>query len=615
MITRSCIERIRNSVDIYDVVSQYVVLKKCGANWRGLSPFNQEKTPSFFVMPAKKVFRCFSSGNAGDVFRFIQLVENVSFGEAVEMIAAKFGMPLEFEVTQKKQEDRPYSRKSLFDIHDLVCREFVKNFSSNTKDAKKVREYWVNERKFSLEVANDNCIGFADHDGRALIKKLLDAGFAFDAIKGSGVFFYKDGETDPYRGLMRFRSRLTIPIRDIQGRIIGFSARVVDGVTPEDDSFGAKYVNSSETDIFHKGSILFGLDHARQSIASDGDVWLVEGQFDVFRCWSNGLHNVVAPQGTSVTDVQLGVIGRYTRRLNCMLDGDDAGLKAAERMLPLAIRAGIDVSFYVIPDGHDPDSFFREDFEKKFRIIRNRGVSGIEFLVNRLLNGVEKLTVQSKVAALSKIYDVIAEADSSVAREGYLDELSGYSGLDRHALEQDFSKFISNKKFVDIRPAVQEVGKNRDDSIKIDSAEERLLAVVLSDMKIACAVSNLIDQDFFYKIQTDAGKLLLKILNEVHEGMWIGTSSLDNVDLFSDVEKNLAYTLIADEDDDADKLEIANMCLRKLYCDFIKCELGKINDEMKKISIDDNESMRRLQSFKMDLRGMLKTPPQVLVEK
>ena len=223
--------------------------------------------------------------------------------------------------------------------------------------------------------------------------------------------------------------------------------------------------------------------------------------------------------------------------------------------------------------------------------------------------------MQSKVAALSKIYDVIAEADSSVAREGYLDELSGYSGLDRHALEQDFSKFISNKKFVDIRPAVQEVGKNRDDSIKIDSAEERLLAVVLSDMKIACAVSNLIDQDFFYKIQTDAGKLLLKILNEVHEGMWIGTSSLDNVDLFSDVEKNLAYTLIADEDDDADKLEIANMCLRKLYCDFIKCELGKINDEMKKISIDDNESMRRLQSFKMDLRGMLKTPPQVLVEK
>ncbi|MDR2776505.1 MAG: DNA primase [Puniceicoccales bacterium] len=609
MITRDCLDKIKNSVDIYDVVSPYATLKRCGVNWRGLSPFNQEKTPSFFVMPAKKMFRCFSSGNAGDVFRFIQLKENVSFIDAVEMIAERFNIPLEFEKSATF-EPKPYAKKTLFDLHDLVCDFFVKNFHADNIWGEKIRQYWVEDRKFSLDVARENGIGLAGNNDRVLIEKILQAGYSLDAIKASGIFYAKENETDPRGFIGRFNSRLTIPIRNTQGKIVGFSARFVDGIGQQSNFADAKYINSPATEIFQKGSILFGLDRARKYLEQNDAFWMVEGQFDAMRCWDNGLNTTIAPQGTAVTDAQLVTLRRYSVHLNCMLDGDNAGLKAAERLLAMAIAAGLDVRFFILPEGQDPDSYFREDFENRFRGLQRSSMTGIEFLANRWF--VKKnITAQEKVETLRRIYEIISIAESSIVQKSYLDELSMAADLDRHAILQDFKSFLQKKPFVGNSKIV--AGETREMSHeKLSSAESQLLAIVLSNDRIAKRMLDFYEQPFLQNLTSHEGKVLLKVLNEIKEYMWEGIAKLEESPLFSNDEKNLIYFLLADFDEDCEHLATANLCLHKLHSNFIREEINKVNDSFRKFSLDQSDSIRTLQECRLNLRKMLKHPPQIV---
>ncbi|MDR1173690.1 MAG: DNA primase [Puniceicoccales bacterium] len=609
MITRDCLDKIKNSVDIYDVVSPYVTLKRCGVNWRGLSPFNQEKTPSFFVMPAKKMFRCFSSGNAGDIFRFIQLKENVSFGDAVEMIAERFNIPLEFEKSATL-ETKPYAKKTLFDLHGLVCDFFVKNFHAANVCGEKIRQYWVENRKFSLDVAKENGIGFAGNDDRALVGKIRQAGYSLDAIKASGIFYAKENETDPHRFMGRFNSRLTIPIRNTQGKIVGFSARFIDGMGQQNNFADAKYINSPATEIFQKGSILFGLDRARQYLEPNGPFWMVEGQFDAMRCWDNGINTAIAPQGTAITDAQLSTLRRYSVHLNCMLDGDNAGLKAAERLLTMAITAGLDVKFFILPEGQDPDSYFCEDFENRFQGLQRSGMTGIEFLANRWL-AKKNITAQEKVETLRRIYEIISIAESSIVQKSYLDELSMVANLDRHAIFQDFKSFLQKKPFVGNSKVVTDETQKMPQG-KLSTAESQLLAIVLSNDRIAKQILDLYEQPFLQNLTSREGKVLLKILNEIKEYMWEGIAKLEGSPLFSDDEKNLIYFSLADFDEDCEHLAIANLCLRKLHSNFIKEEINKVNDNFRKISLDESDSIKTLQECRLNLRKMLEHPPQIV---
>ncbi|MDR1401389.1 MAG: DNA primase [Puniceicoccales bacterium] len=607
MIARSCIEKIKNSVDIYDVVAPYVPLKRCGANWKGLSPFNHEKTPSFFVMPAKKIFRCFSSGHAGDIFNFVQLQENVSFADAVEMIANRFNIPLEFEQSANF-EKRPYSKKTLFDLHALVCDFFVENFHAENAAGEKIRQYWTGGRKFSLDVARENGIGFGGDDDRLLIQKILGAKFSMDAIKASGIFYCKDGETNPHRCKSRFNSRLTIPIHDIQGRVVGFSARFIEGISRSDDFSDAKYINSPETDLFHKGGLLFGLDRARQYLEPNDAFWIVEGQFDAMRCWDNGINTAVAPQGTAITDAQLSALHRYTVRVNCMLDGDAAGLKAAERMLPMAMAAGLDVKFFILPQGSDPDSYFCEDFENRFKLLQQSGMTGVQFLVKRFLG--KGKAAQEKAEALKRIYEVISVTESSVALENYLDEVAAEASLDRYALSQDFKSFSARQKFTAAPRAAMGMA-NANSPQKLSSAEGQLLPIILLDDKIAEGVAKFFDQSFLQNLHSNEGKVLLKVLNEIRNDSWEGMSAQSERELFSSEEIKLAYSLIADFDEECERIATVNVCLKKLHSNFVKGEIDGINEKLREISLDETGMIRTLQEYRLSLRKMLRHPPQI----
>jgi DNA primase len=560
-------------------------------------------------MPAKRMFRCFSSGNAGDVFRFVQLRENVSFAEAVEMVASRFNIPVEYEKTLACKV-RPYGRKSLLDLQELACEFFVENFRSFGENGEKIRRYWTEKRKFSLQAAGENGIGFGGYDGRILMKKMLDAKFPFAAIVASGIFSCKENETDPHRCISRLNSRLTIPIHDIQGRIVGFSARFIDGISHPSDFPGAKYVNSPDTDIFHKGSLLFGLHRARQCLAPNGEIWMVEGQFDAMRCWENGINTAIAPQGTAITPAQLSILRRYTVHLNCMLDADSAGEKAAERMLPMAIAAGLDVKIFPLAGGSDPDSYFSEDFANRFRALESRAMTAMEFLLSRFLPNGNSTPPQEKADALVRIWEVISMAESSIAREGYLDELSSLAGLDRHSVVQDFKSFATKKNFY-APPSQVKRGGRENESKKISSAEGQLLAAILVNGGVAVTLSNALDQPFLQNLSSPEGKVLLKVLNEIVNDGWEGMSVLDNGQLFSDGERNAAYAVVADLEEGCDPVVAASMCLGRLYSDFVKNEIEKINGEIRKISLDEGDAMRTLQENRLSLRKMLRHPPQI----
>ncbi|MDR1255617.1 MAG: DNA primase [Puniceicoccales bacterium] len=607
MIARECLEHMKEAVDICDVISPYVNLKKCGANWRGLSPFNSEKTPSFFVMPARKMFRCFSSGNAGDIFRFIQLKENVSFCEAAEIIANRFNIPLKFDSRSHGDQPAEFSKKDLFTINELANVFFTKSFHGNDAAGQKIRHYWTEVRQFSLETANRQGIGLCKNDEKCLIDALVRHKLPIAAIKQSGLFYAKD-EDDVATYRLRFRFRLTMPIRDIQGRIVGFSARIVEGLPAE--MLDAKYVNSPETPIFRKSNILFGLHEARLHIGAAEQFWLVEGPFDVFRCWEAGMLTAIAPQGTAIGDAQLSTLRRYSPNLNCLLDGDDAGLRAADRLLPMAMAAGLEAKFYVLPKGEDPDSFFKKQ-GKNIALFLESGISAMEFAAKRYFPDAAKMSSQNKADALQKVYEIIASSDSSIVHESLLDEVSRIGNFDRRALAQDFATFYQRKKFNSPLPIKSSIESNNVAVRKLDSAESQLLAIILSDVQLGKKIAAVLDVELVDADASPEAAILVKILSEIAENLWEGMEALNNSATFSEEEKNIAYSVLADFNCEGDPQTFANLSFSTLHSRFIKKKINELNEKISKISLDEKEMLRNLQRDKMYLRGKLLRPPWI----
>jgi DNA primase len=293
-----------------------------------------------------------------------------------------------------------------------------------------------------------------------------------------------------------------------------------------------------------------------------------------------------------------------------MLDGDRAGSKAAERMLPMAMAAGLDVKFFPLPDGSDPDSHLRENFTDRLRSLEESAMTAMEFLVWRFLGDGKKLSGQAKAEALARIYEVISMADSSVARESYLDELAAASALDRRAIGHDFKTFTTKQKFTAAPPTLP-AANGQDRPKKLSSAEGQLLAIVLADDAVAAKVAPLVDGEFFQNLSSAEGRTLLKVLNEVREGMWDGMGTLECSENFSDEERNVAYALFADWDGDCDRIATANACLKKLHENFVREAIGKINEKIREISLDEGATIRTLQARRLGLREMLKLPPRL----
>ena len=365
VIKPSCIRDLKLRVNIADVVSRVVTLRKAGAGrLKGLCPFHNEKTPSFHVDGDKGYYKCFGCGKAGDAITFVRETEQLNFSEAIEALGKRFGIPIEYEEGSggPSREERSL-RQEIFDLHDVAAEHFFQAFKARDAAGEYMRALWTDKRRFPMEIADEFKIGAVDADGSGLGGALLRRKFSEEALRRCGLFFIYDDAAITLHALRpRFRGRLMIPIRDHQGRVVAFTARQTE-LTPQDDpAREAKYVNSPETPIFTKGNLLFNLDRARTAVGDGKPFVLVEGQLDALRCWSVGLKTAIAPQGTSITESQLVLLRRYHTQVECFFDSDSAGQKAALRFLPMALKAGLEVRFLAAAgDGKvDPDLLFLE---------------------------------------------------------------------------------------------------------------------------------------------------------------------------------------------------------------------------------------------------------------
>ncbi len=299
------VNELKDKIDLYDLVSPYVQLKKSGSSWVGLSPFSQEKTPSFYVHPDKGFFKCFSSGEKGDAITFVQKMENLSFIEAVEFLSDRFNIPMRLEEGSSSTPRVKSINSELYALHETVADWFSNNLRIEGEESRVALDYWTKERRFSMETAQEFKIGYAPVDRFALAKFLRKKNVPPEILEKSGLF-NKNLQQGEF--VSRFCGRLIIPIREKIGRVCGFTARKL-SLTPE---WGAKkapkYVNSPETNIFKKGELLFNHDLANKEIDEKSDFLLVEGQLDAIRCWAEGFKTVVAPQGTAFGDIQANLL-------------------------------------------------------------------------------------------------------------------------------------------------------------------------------------------------------------------------------------------------------------------------------------------------------------------
>lgn len=609
LISRSCIENIKERVPIYDLVGQYVSLKRTGSTWKGLSPFNNEKSPSFFVIPDKNIFKCFSSGYAGDIFRFLQLKESLSFQEAIETIAHRFTLTLEYEEDGRPGQNISF-KKELFEIHEIVAEIFHLHFLSDTEDGKWIRNYWQKERNFTIELAKEFKIGLAPVDGHILMKLLLKKkNFSLEALRTCGLFFAKENELDQNRFLSRFRGRLMIPIRDVQERVIAFAGRQLT-ITPQNDpAKDAKYINSPETPIFHKGKTLFGLGRARQYVEKEGFFLLVEGQLDALRCWENGFKTVVAPQGTAVTEQQLETLRRYCSKIYSFLDSDSAGQKASLRILSMALQEGIDINFIPLPQKCDPDTYFINNNSMTLREQLKNAHSPMKFAVNALLSSNKTPSSQEKVAILHQLFEILKKCNSSVIQEEYLLEICHLLNVNRQSIQLDFFEYKKTQKNFSKEAAIVEKNEKSTNE-KLTSVEYQLLLIIFNHENIGLSLAHLIDPEWI-AVNSLQGKLLLRILTEIREGLWQRTLGIDYI-LETDQERNMVYSILSEEFIAEEPLKMANICLKKLFINFIDEKKNKIDQQIAKISNQDEAALRVLQQEKINLRKLSQKPPFIV---
>ena len=589
-IAQKSIETIKQQVNLLDVVSPYVELKRSGSSWKGLSPFTQEKTPSFYVHPDRGFYKCFSTGEGGDCFTFIMKLENLEFPEAIEFLAKKFNIPLEYEDGGPSPETISL-RKQIFEIHEIAASWFHQQFVESD-EASPVRDYWQKKRSFSMETAKEFQIGYAPAAKNTFSLYLKTRGILTTAMKQSGLFFARETENDYAAFKSRFRGRLMIPIRDVQGRVIAFTARQLEQ-TPEDDpAYEAKYVNSPETPIFHKSNVLFGIDHARKHLKAGDNFLLVEGQLDAIRCWSVGLHTAVAPQGTAITDEQLQLMHRYQPGcVECLLDGDRAGRSAALRVLPLAFKAGLEFHFLLLPEKSDPDDLLREKGTEALEPLRKNAKSAIELIISENLPADRPPTTTEKKAALDKVYDLLDHVSSQIAKEDYiLTAAKLLKVMENEDLHEHLAALKQRRKSKYRRESVKPVYSANQDALLTDGTWE-ILWLILHFPEYSKKISEIIDYEWINR-DSKTGKLLQRIIAEIREGLIEDSSDIEHLIETIEDRTLLADLHSKDLEIDSAKSNI-NRYLNSMYRRYLSNQVNQLKRQVADASPEDQRMLMR----------------------
>lgn len=480
MISKATIDKIFSTIRVEEIIGEYVQLKRAGANLKGLSPFRDEKTPSFVVSPSKQIWKDFSTGKGGTAITFLMELESFTYPEALRHAAKKYGIEIEEDRRELTEEEKHSQTEKdlLYKIHE-VANVFFEEQLWDSEEGKMIALSYFRERELKDDIIRKFQLGYSPEQKNAFTEYALAKGYSKEILEKSGLSIFPENAPG---GIDRFRERVIFPIHSFSGRVLGFGARIL-----KNNVKTAKYLNSPETEIYHKSNVLYGLNQSKQAISRHNLCLLVEGYMDVIALHQSGIEHVVASSGTALTIEQIKLIRRLTENVTILFDGDTAGIKASFRSIDMLLSEGMNIRVLLFPDGDDPDSFSRKhprDYVEQF--ITQQAKDFIDFKADILLKDAQDDPIR-KAEAIRDIVKSVSFVQSGLKQEIYLKEVSAKFGLSEQNLfnELNVQQQVQQQQHRPERmkseaPAKLEIVKQVEESINpMLILEEKLIELML----------------------------------------------------------------------------------------------------------------------------------------
>ena len=423
MISKSTIDKVFEAARVEEVLGDFVNLKKSGSNYKGLSPFSDERTPSFMVSPVKQIWKDFSSGKGGNVVAFLMEHEHFTYPEAIKYLAKKYNIEVEETEQSQEQKEQADERESMYLVSEFAAKYF-QNILHKTELGKAIGLSYFKERGFTDETIEKFGLGYCLDEWDAFTSEAIKKGYQLKYLEKTGLTIVKEEKQ-----FDRFKGRVMFPIQSMSGRVLGFGGRIL-----QNDKKAAKYLNSPESEIYHKSKVLYGIYHAKQAIAKEDNCFLVEGYTDVIQFNQAGIENVVSSSGTALTPEQIRLINRLTKNITVLFDSDAAGQRASIRGIDLILEQGMNVKVCAFPEGEDPDSFAKKNTEEDIRLyLEENSKDFINYKASLLMEEAKNDPVK-KASLIRDMVSSISKIPDNIQQEVYVQETSRIMDISEEVL-------------------------------------------------------------------------------------------------------------------------------------------------------------------------------------
>jgi len=540
LISRETIDKVFETARVEEVIGDFVQLKRAGSNYKGLSPFSDERSPSFMVSPVKQIWKDFSSGKGGSVVTFLMEHEHFTYPEAIRFLANKYN--IEIEETETSQEDKieANEKESMYLVSEFAKTYFQETLL-NSEEGKAIGLTYLKERGFTNETIAKFGLGYSPETWDAFSKEALSKGYQLEFLEKVGLTITREDG----KHFDRFKGRVMFPIQSLSGRNLGFGGRIL-----TNDKKAAKYLNSPESEIYHKSKVLYGIFHAKQAIAKQNNCYLVEGYTDVIQLHQAGIENVVASSGTALTPDQIRLINRLTKNITVLFDGDAAGLRASIRGIDLILEEGMNVKVCTFPDGDDPDSFARKNsYDDLVFYLENNAKDFIQFKASLLMNEAQNDPIK-KADLIRDMVVSISKIPDRIKREVYIQECARIMDISEQVLQNTLAQLVQKD--------ISEAGKKL-------KQEQKAFEVVKDDIQVSR------DRvDIVYELERKIIEMLLLygslvadfedyILKANDDGEMIEEKEIKSSKVFERIYLSLHE----------DEVELANPIFKEIYNDLI----------------------------------------------
>ena len=535
MISKATIDTVFETARVEEVIGDFVQLKRAGSNFKGLSPFSDERSPSFMVSPVKQIWKDFSSGKGGNSVAFLMEHEHFTYPEAIRYLAKKYNIEIEETVQTDEEKANTDVRESMY-----LVSEFAKNYFQdallNTEEGKAIGYTYFKERGFTNETIKKFSLGYSPEAWDAFTKEALGKGYKLEFLESTGLTIPRDD-----RPFDRFKGRVMFPIQSMSGRVLGFGGRIL-----TNDKKAAKYLNSPESDIYHKSKVLYGIYQAKQAIAKQNNCFLVEGYTDVIQFNQSGIENVVSSSGTALTPDQIRLINRLTKNVTVLFDGDAAGLRASIRGIDLILEEGMNVRVCEFPDGEDPDSFAKKTpYEDLVVYLEENAKDFIQFKASLLMKDAKNDPIK-KAELIRDIVASISKIPDRIQREIYIQECSRIMDISEQVLLSTLAQLVKKD--------ISDIGK------KIKQ-EQKSFEVIKSE-----SVNQVEKVDVLYQLERTIIKILLLYGNikEEFEDVLLKTNANGEVENTIEKKEYFVYQRVYLSLQE-DEVELANPLFKDIY--------------------------------------------------